>query len=152
MDPKNTMELHSSLQVIFIQIPAYRWSGDLKPQSSLLKSQCIMRQCKQNQNKCTDTHGGMVMWQFGSSSRARTPMDGFHNLKLQSSPQKVNRTAESQAYVQNSTGHFLFRHAYSLENDMHRSWKPKRMSLVTRWGGAGAMSVLCVVFSSPWGP
>lgn len=108
MDHKNTMELHSSLQVIFIQIPAYRWSGDLnKPQSSLLKSQCIMKQCKQNQNKCADTHGG-IMWQFGSSSRARTPMDGFHSLKLQSSPQKVNRTAESQAYVQNSTGHFIF--------------------------------------------
>lgn len=91
MDPKTPWNcIH---QVIFIQIPAYRWSGDLnKPQSSLLKSQCMMRQRKQHQNKCTDTHGG-IMWRFGSSSRAWTPMDGFHNLKLQSSPQKVNRTA-----------------------------------------------------------
>lgn len=91
MDPKTPWNcIH---QVIFIQIPAYRWPGDLnKPQSSLLKSQCMMRQHKQHQNKCTDTHGG-IMWQFGFSSSAWTLMDGFHNLKLQSSPQKVNRTA-----------------------------------------------------------
>lgn len=35
---------------------------------------------------------------------------------------------------------------------MHSSWKPKRVSRVTLRGKAGAMSVLCVVFSAPWGP
>lgn len=49
------------------------------------------------------------MWQFGSSSEAWTPMDGFHNLKLQSSPQKSEQNSkESQACVQNSTGHLIF--------------------------------------------
>lgn len=118
----------------------------------------MMSQSKQRQNKCPDTYGG-IMWQYGSSSKAldgwKDPLDGFHNLKLQSGPQKSEQNSiESQAYVQNSTGHIIFSiflHAYSLQSDVHSSWKPKRVGRVTLWGRVRAMSV-CVVFSAPWGP
>lgn len=77
MDPKTPWNcIH---QVIFIQFPACFTK-------TTIKSLCMMmRPHKQCQNKCSDTPG-RVMWQFGS--RAWTPMDGFHNLKLQSGPQK----------------------------------------------------------------
>lgn len=78
----------------------------------------MMSQSKQRQNKCPDTYGG-IMWQYGSSSKAldgwKDPLDGFHNLKLQSGPQKSEQNSiESQAYVQNSTGHIIFSIFYML--------------------------------------
>lgn len=145
MDPKTPWNcIH---QVIFIQFPACRYSGDHCFTKTTIKSLCMMmRPHKQCQNKCSYTPG-RVMWQFGSSSRVWTPMDGFHNLKLQSSPQKKwteqHRVSSLCAKQYRPFQFFLFRHAYSLQNDMHSSWKHKRVSRVTVREGEGCERV-CV--------